>query len=189
MAEWKNPLKGWLNRPNKKLTCRETKLVMRVPERTDCWRRTGRHGAIDSAPFHWQKVTGDFQATCKISSNMDEAYDKAGIMVRLDEENWILTGMEWQNNRANCSTTVTREHTDWSLCPLPEKSEKAGVWFCVKREGKTFETFYSFNGAKWNQLRQGTFSEDPVLYVGICGACPRGREFRATFEEYKCVAV
>ena len=141
---------------------------------------------MDNAPFHWQKVTGDFEVIANISGNLSTMYDKAGIMVRLDERNWILTGMEFFNDRINHSTSVTVDHTDWSLAPLPKNAEKAGVWFCIKRMGDAYETFYSFDAKKWVQTRQGLFSNKPLLYVGICGACPMGEGFKVSFDFYRC---
>jgi uncharacterized protein len=186
---WKNPLKGWYNKPDKKVVSKGSKIIMRVPERSDCWRKTRQgilHRTINNAPFHWQKVTGDFQAIVKISGGFSKDYDKAGIMVRLDEEHWILTGMEYCNERVNHATSVAMDHSDWSIAPLPGNAEKVGVWFCFKRLGNAYECFYSLDANTWIQTRQGLFTEQPVLYVGIACACPAGDEFRVTFENYQC---
>lgn len=183
---WKNTLKGWHHTPSKKVVFKGTKIIVRVPERTDCWRKTRHNFVMDNAPFHWQKATGDFKAIVKISGGFADMYNKAGIMVRLDEENWILTGMEYFNNRVNHTTSYTVDHTDWSLAPLPENSERVGVWFCFKRIRNTYETFYSYDGLKWVLTRMGQFTERPVLYVGLCCACPSGKEFRVTFDCFSC---
>lgn len=186
---WKNPLKGWHHKGDAKLVTKGSKLIIRAPRRTDCWRKT-RQGllqrTVDNAPFHWQKVSGDFQAIVKISGGFSTDYDKAGIMVRLDEEHWILTGMEFCNERVNHSTSVALDHSDWSMAPLPVGAERDGMWFCFKRVGNVYECFHSFDGRKWVQTRQGIFTEEPVLYVGVACACPSGDEFRVTFDNYQC---
>ena len=189
VEKWKNPLKGWYNKPEKKVITKGSKIIMRVPERTDCWRKTRqglRHRTVNSAPFYWQKVKGDFQAVVKVSGGFASDYDKAGLMVRLDEENWILTGMEFCNERVNHATSVAMNHSDWSIAPLPELAEKVGVWFCFKRLGNAYECFYSLDANKWIQTRQGLFTDQPILHVGLCCACPIGEEFRVTFEQYTC---
>jgi hypothetical protein len=33
-STWKNTLKGWYNRPNKKLVVKETRIIMKIPQRT-----------------------------------------------------------------------------------------------------------------------------------------------------------
>ena len=185
-------LKGWYNKPNKKVKIKDHKLIVKVPEGTDCWRKTRQgilHRTINNAPFHWQKVTGDFQCIVKVSGNFASDYDKAGIMVRLDEEHWIFTGMEYSSDTVSHTTSVANDHTDWSISPLPEHSEKDGVYFCFKRMGHVYECFHSLDSLKWIQTRQGLFTEQPVLYVGIACASPVGSDLKVTFEEYQCIVT
>jgi regulation of enolase protein 1 (concanavalin A-like superfamily) len=182
---WKNPLNRWTNKPKKKIKEVNTQIIFKVPEKTDCWRKTRHNFIMDNAPFNWHKVTGDFEAIVKVKGDFGRMYDKAGIMVREDSENWILTGMEFFNKRVNHSTSVTRDYTDWSLSPLPEGAEKHGIWFCIKRVGMSYETFYSLDGKRWIQTRQGVFSDKAVLKVGLCCACPMGDEWKVTFEGYR----
>jgi uncharacterized protein len=182
-------LKGWYNKPSKKVIIKDNKIIMKVPERTDCWRKTRQgllHRTINNVPFHWQKVEGDFQCIVKVSGNFTTDYDKAGIMVRLDEEHWIFTGMEYSNERIHHTTSVANDHTDWSVSPLPDQCEKDGVYFCYKRMGNAYECFHSFDSNKWIQTRQGLFTDQSILYVGITCACPAGTEFRVTFDDYQC---
>jgi uncharacterized protein len=142
-SPWKNPLKGWYNKPAKKVVIKDSKIIVKVPERTDCWRKT-RQGlltrTVNNAPFHWQKVTAPhFQAIVHINGTFDHDYDKAGLMVRLDEEHWIFTGMEYVGDRVHHATSVANDASDWSIAPLPENAEKAGVWFCLKRMEDSYD--------------------------------------------------
>jgi hypothetical protein len=61
-----------------------------------------------------------------------------------------------------------------------------GIWFAIKRLGDAIETFYSIEGKKWIQTRQGLFSSAPVLKVGIVCACPMGDPFKVNFDMYRC---
>lgn len=184
---WKNPLRGWNNTPRGKARqALGTQITMQIPPKTDCWRKTRNNFNRDNAPYHWHKATADFEVTCKIGGNMSTMYDKAGIMVRLDESNWILSGMEFFNNQMNHSTSVTKGHTDWSLTPLPKNAQKVGIWFKVRRVGESVECSYSFDSEKWVMTRECSFSARPVLYVGICGGSPIGDGFRGSWEYYRC---
>ena len=188
MSDWVNPLKGWYHKPSKKVVIKENKIILRVPERTDCWRKT-RQGLIqrniNNAPFHWEKITGDFQCIVKVYGNLSSDYDKAGIMVRLDDEHWIFTGMEYCNERVNHATSVANDYSDWSIATLPDNAEKDGIYFCFKRIGNAYECYHSIDSLKWIQTRQGLFTEQSTLYAGIACACPSGNEFRVTFEDYQ----
>jgi regulation of enolase protein 1 (concanavalin A-like superfamily) len=182
---WKNPFRGWDNFPSKRPEERGVEIEMRIPPNTDCWRKTRNNSIRDSAPFHWHKVTGDFDASCKVSGELTEMYDRAGMMIRVDEVNWIMTGLELFNDQMNHSTLLTKDHTDWSLTPLPTNSEKVGIWFKISRRGESFQSFYSTDRKNWILTREGIFTAEPTLMVGICGSSPIGKGFKGWWEFYQ----
>lgn len=187
---WKNPLRGWNNMPATRAKVNGSEVTMRIPPRSDCWRKTRNNFNRDNAPYHWHKVTGDFEVFCKIAGDLISMYDKAGMMIRLDEANWIMTGMEFFNNQMNHSTCVTKDHTDWSLTPIPLNAEKVGIWFKYKRLGDSFECFFSKDDMQsWIMTREGIFTSEPTLYVGICGASPIGKGFKASYSMYRCLLI
>ena len=49
-----------------------------------------------------------------------DLYDQAGLMIRIDERNWITCGIELVDGVQQVSAVVTREFSDWSVRPLPE---------------------------------------------------------------------
>ena len=67
---WKNPLKGWNNMPVKRAKVVGAEISMRIPPKTDWWRKTRNDFNRNNAPFHWHKVTGDFEVTCKVSGGL-----------------------------------------------------------------------------------------------------------------------
>ena len=131
---------------------------------------------------------GNFEAIVKITGDFSKAYDKAGLMMRVDEENWILSGVEFFNKRLCHATSVTRDYTDWSLAPMEEKAAQ-GVYICLKRLGNAYESFYSLDGRHWVQTRQGVFCEARKVKVGIFGACPMGESYKVTFDMYRCRTI
>ena len=62
-----------------------------------------------------------------------ELYDQAGLMVRLDEKNWLKTGIEYVKGVQNVSAVVTREVSDWSVVPL--QASPTAVWLTLLRKG------------------------------------------------------
>lgn len=185
-----NPLTGWHNKPNeKKIKIQENQIVLRVPIGTECWCKTPQghiERTINNAPFHWQKVKGNFSVLVRVKGDFSHNHQKAGLMVRQNEYNWIFTGMEYYNQQINCSTSVCQEHTDWSTTPLPEEcNNETGAWFCFKRMDDIYECFYSQDGRKWIQTRQGLFTNKKSLLVGVAAACPSGEDLKVTFEDYR----
>jgi hypothetical protein len=186
---WKNPLNRWTNRPTKKVHEIGTAITMKIATKTDCWRKTRHNFIMDNAPYNWHKVSGDFEVMVKVSGDFSTMYDKAGLMIRQDDENWVLTGLEYFNDRLNHSTSITRDYTDWSLASLPATPEK-GAWFRLKRMGNSIETSYSFDTETWVVTRQGVFSDRQVLQVGLCGARPMGHcDMKVKFDYYRVKSI
>lgn len=191
-GKWKNPLKGWYNRPDKKLIVKDTKMIMRIPQRTECWRKTRHNFCRDNAPFHWCKLNSDqFTVIVNITGSFENTYDKAGLMIRVDESNWCTCGLEWFENIPHAASSITLDYTDWALIPLPKNAEKAGIWFCMKRNKDCMEMFYSFTGTdhdSWIPMRQSTFSPVSAVYVGIFGSNPLGKnDFKATYDFFNII--
>jgi regulation of enolase protein 1 (concanavalin A-like superfamily) len=180
-----HPFVAWTHKP-RRVKQSGSQITVSVPPRTDCWRKTRHNFIMDNAPFHWHRVSGDFEVMVKINGDMSKVYDKAGIMVRLDEENWINTGVEFFNNELNHMTCVTRDYTDWSMAPLPTEAASQGAWVCIKRIGNSYESFSSMDGRNWRQARQGLFHDATSVRVGIFVACPMGEPFKVTFDKYRC---
>eukprot|EP00522_Entomoneis_paludosa_P006365 CAMPEP_0172451496 /NCGR_PEP_ID=MMETSP1065-20121228/9525_1 /TAXON_ID=265537 /ORGANISM="Amphiprora paludosa, Strain CCMP125" /LENGTH=254 /DNA_ID=CAMNT_0013203459 /DNA_START=150 /DNA_END=914 /DNA_ORIENTATION=- len=186
-----SPFKAWMH-PPKKFREEGTKVIVpKVPEKTDCWRKTRHNFIMDNAPFYWHKVQGDFEVVVHVAGGFAKLYDKAGIMIRVDPENWMVTALEYFNDGLNHSTCITHDYTDWSLCPLEDdkRTPAGGVWICAKKVGNSYETFHSTNGIDWIQARQGMFHSDESVRVGIFCACPMGDSFSVTFDRYKLTPV
>ena len=178
---WKNVLKFWTNKP-KSLKEKGSKVIMSSVPGSDCFRRS-RDSVNDNASFYWHKVEGDFDCVVHIKGDLTRPYDKAGIMLRVDEKNWVMSGVEYFGEQLNNACCITREISDWSLAPLPEQAKK-GCWFCVKRIGNKVESFYSMDTKNWIQTRQGLFTEAATLKVGIATGSPMGESFKVTFDRF-----
>jgi len=181
---WRTNLKFWKNPPKQNKAWEWNKqIIIKVPKKSNCWRKTRNGQIVDNAPFAWSKVSGNFEAIVKISGDFSSTYDRAGIMLRQNRSHWVMAGVEYVNDKLNFSTCVTHGHTDWSLIPLPEVSPKTAVYICMKRIGATFEAFYSIDGQGWTQSRQGHITTDD-LQVGICATCPQGKGYQVTFDSF-----
>jgi regulation of enolase protein 1 (concanavalin A-like superfamily) len=187
---WKNPLRFWKDKPTTKVHIIGAAITMQIPKKTDFWASSNLAICIDNGPTHWHKITGNFELMVKISGNFSENKDKAGLMIRLDDDTWAFCGMVFMNGRIYQSNICTRNKiSDGSLALLPVGSEN-GLWFCFKRYQGTYESFYSFDCKVWNQTRQGILTERPVLSVGIAGGSPNGNgNLTVCFDYYRVKSV
>jgi len=112
------PRLEWLNEPPR-WDESDGELRVVTGDKTDFWRETHYGFIRDNGHFAHREVTGDFTATLRFSGAYEELYDQAGLMLRLDERNWIKAGIEYVGGRQMLSAVVTRDFSDWSTMPMP----------------------------------------------------------------------
>src|SRR5690348_464051 len=80
--------RAWQHEPAK-WSESEGVLTETVSAGTDYWRVTHYGFIRDNGPFRYQEKSGDFEAEVRVSGRYRELYHQAGLMIRLDEKNWI----------------------------------------------------------------------------------------------------
>jgi regulation of enolase protein 1 (concanavalin A-like superfamily) len=148
---------------------------------TDFWRTTHYGYARDSGHILGIDRTGDFELTVTFAGDYQEQYDQAGIGLRIDERNWIKSGIELVDGRQLLSAVVTRDVSDWSVIPLAEPAEK--ITLKAVREGDTVTITYGVNGAPpAEMLRLAYFPPELSALAGVMCASPTGKGFATRFE-------
>jgi hypothetical protein len=158
------------------------KITITSNAKTDFWRKTHDGAIRDSGHFYFEPVSGDFVAEVRFSANYHALYDQAGLMVRVDNANWMKCGIEFFNGVQHASVVATRDYSDWSVLPLPEPPPV--LWLRVTRHGSTFEVSYSRDGAAYTMLRQTSLAAAAAVNVGVMVCAPIGDGFTATFEGF-----
>ena len=108
---------NWFNEPAE-WNIADGKLTMNVTPKSDYWRISHYGFTVDDAPFYYAEYGGEFEAKVKISGNYQKRFDQAGMMIRIDHENYIKTGIEFVDGKYNLSTVVTHHTSDWSVIAL-----------------------------------------------------------------------
>jgi uncharacterized protein len=178
--EWYNEAPNW--------EMRDSCITIQAAPRTDFWRITHYAFTHDSGHLYYQRQVGDFLAEVKFSGDYNALYDQAGLMVRIDEANWVKCGIEFLDGVRQVSAVVTREFSDWSVGVILPQDIKA-LWLRLKREGSALEIQYSLDGSKYQLLRLAYLPESEVVAVGPMCASPTGEGFSAVFEGFKVQPV
>ncbi|TAJ03430.1 DUF1349 domain-containing protein [Marinilabiliaceae bacterium JC017] len=172
----------WFNEPDSWEVSGE-KLIMDVTPQTDYWRITHYGFTVDDGPFCYSQRGGEFEVTVKITGKYKTRFDQMGLMLRIDEENWIKTGVEYVDGKYNYSTVATNGHSSWSVITLEGKPES--VWIKAKRRIDAVEIYYSLDGVKYQMSNLVYFPEKRKAMVGMMAASPDGDGFKAIFENFK----
>lgn len=156
-------------------------VTARCKGKTDFWRKTFYGYVNDNGHFLHLPAQGEFQFQARVAGNYSQLYDQAGIMVRLDEKNWLKCGSEFFDGRRWASVVMTREYSDWST--MEDLTQTGPVYWRVQRKKDSLEAQCSIDGAKYTTVRQAYFPANVPLDVGVMCAAPEGPGFDSTFDQ------
>lgn len=173
---------NWFNEPSRWEISGKT-LTMDVTPKSDYWRISHYGFTVDDAPFYYAEYGGEFEAKVKISGDYKVRFDQAGMMIRIDHENYIKTGIEFVDGKYNLSTVVTHHTSDWSVISLDKPVEY--IWIKAVRRLDAIEIFYSFDDKEYIMMRNAWMAANCPVKIGMFAACPDGEGFKAAFSDFK----
>ncbi len=171
----------WFNEPEK-WEIKDKSLTMSVTPQSDYWRISHYGFTVDDAPFYYATYGGEFEAKVKVTGDYKARFDQAGLMLRIDHENYIKAGIEFVDGKFNISAVVTHRTSDWSVIVL-EKTVPH-IWIKAIRRLDAVEIFYSFDDKEYTMMRNAWLQDNTPVQVGLMAACPDGKGFDVTFEHF-----
>ena len=169
----------WFNEPSQ-WEIKDKKLTLFATPQSDYWRIAHYGFTVDDAPFLYTTYGGEFEAKVKITGDYKVRYDQAGMMIRIDHENYIKTGIEYVDGKYNLSAVVTHHTSDWSVITLDRPVPF--VWIKAVRRLDAVEIYYSFDDKEYTLMRIAWMQDNTPVQVGLMAASPDGQGFLATFE-------
>lgn len=171
----------WYNEP-KKWTIKDSSLTMTVTPKSDYWRISHYGFTVDDAPFYYANYGGEFEVKVKLTGAYKARFDQMGLMIRVDQKNYIKTGIEFVDGKYNVSTVVTHEKSDWSVTPLDKTPSY--IWIKAVRRLDAIEIFYSYDDKTYVMTRNAPLQDNTPVMVGFMAASPDGNGFEAKFENF-----
>lgn len=174
----------WLNRPPRSFS-EGSRLGVTTGTDTDFWRTTHYGFIRDTGHALLRDVGQTMRMAVTFTADYREQYDQAGLLLRIDERNWIKAGIEYVDGERLLSTVVTRDASDWSVVPLGnEASAVSSVRVELQRKGDTVTVRYSLDDREpTSMLRIAYFPPHPAQAGPMC-ACPEGQGFTVRFDQF-----
>ena len=172
-----------VNREPEQWEIKNNVLSMSVTPQSDYWRISHYGFTVDDAPFYYATYGGEFEAKVKVVGEYKERFDQAGLMLRIDHENYIKAGIEFVDGKFNLSTVVTHKTSDWSVITLDKTVPY--IWIKAVRRLDAVEIFYSFDDKTYTLMRNAWLQDHIPVKVGLMAACPDGSGFNAKFEYFQ----
>ena len=172
---------NWFNEPSD-WNINQNELNMFVTPKSDYWRISHYGFTVDDAPFYYAEYGGEFEAKVKIKGGYKVRFDQAGMMIRIDHENYIKTGIEYVDGKYNLSTVVTHKTSDWSVIALDKPVDY--IWIKAVRRRDAIEIFYSFDDKDYYMMRNAWMEANHPVKIGMFAACPDGDGFKVNFSNF-----
>ncbi len=190
----------WIN-PPQEFVVGPSEITLQTEPGTDFWQRTFFGFQYDNAHALVLNRSDNFTFSVSIECGYKSAFDQAGIIIWIDENNWIKASLEYENEDfSRLGAVVTNEgYSDWSTRDSPSL---ARFEFRVSRRGPDF-MIEARTESSWEQLRiahLGALGETtsqtgstpsaelpagPGVGVGIYACSPGDSHFEATFKQWE----
>jgi uncharacterized protein len=150
---------------------------------TDFWRRTFYGYVTDNGHFYHRAVTGDFTAEVVVAAGHSALFDQAGLMLRVDERNWVKTGLEVTSGAVQLSTVFTREHSDLSVAAVP--GYRGELRLRLTRFGSAVGVHRGEADGSWQLVRLGYLDLPATIDVGVMCCSPQRAGLEVTFRDFQ----
>jgi regulation of enolase protein 1 (concanavalin A-like superfamily) len=173
----------WLNEPPS-WRDEDGELSVVTGEKTDFWRKTHYGFVRDDGHLRYRTVSGDFTARVSFFGAYEELYDQAGLMVRIDERNWLKAGIEFVDGRQMLSVVVTRDFSDWSTAPGPRGA--GWIELRISRHAEAVRVEWALPGARpsYTLMRLAYLPKAEQVKVGPMCCSPQRAGFEAKFRGF-----
>ncbi len=172
---------SWYHEPSKwELTNNQLQLF--TDTETDFWQRTHYGFQADNGHFLYAEVSGDFILETEVICDFKHQYDQAGLMVRVSDQCWVKTSVEFEPNKPNKLGGVVTNNgfSDWSTQDV--KDSFTNFKLRVIRKGSDYKVAYYHTKIKsWVQIRMFHLFDKPIVKVGIYACSPKQNLFSAKF--------
>ncbi len=147
---------------------------------SDFWVRTHYGFTHDNGHLYSTAIEGDVMVEATIEAEFRAKYDQAGVMLWLDHETWLKTGVEYVDGRHYASVVVTRGFSDWSVCRQDTFTGRFRIR--LARWGDAVEARFGNGDGELAMLRLGHFPAGPGI-AGAMACAPIAGGFSAQFTE------
>ena len=149
---------------------------------TDFWQRTHYGFRRDNGHCLLMDFSTDFILTTHVRFTPVSQYDQCGMMVRVDEDNWIKLSTEYENETiSRLGSVVTNTgYSDWATQDV--SSAIMERWYRITRQEKDFILEASEDGQTWYQMRVTHLHHTgKQVAAGLYACSPIGEAFHCTF--------
>ncbi|MEU2663325.1 DUF1349 domain-containing protein [Micromonospora sp. DT46] len=171
----------WWNEPVRVENGPAGELLVQPAEGSDLWRHTSYGFVHDDAPALLAPLPAGEAMEVAFVLDYGEQFDQAGVLVRVDDRNWVKAGVEVSDGEPQVGAVVTREVSDWSVAGVPRWAGRE-VTVRVSRDGDALTVRARADDEPWRLVRLAPLAPDAVATAGpyCCSPTRAGLRIRFT---------
>ncbi|KAB1125551.1 DUF1349 domain-containing protein [Micromonospora sp. AMSO12t] len=171
----------WWNEPVRVENGPAGELLVQPAEGSDLWRHTSYGFVHDDAPALLAPLPAGEAMEVTFVLDYGEQFDQAGVLVRVDDRNWVKAGVEVSDGEPQVGAVVTREVSDWSVSGVPRWAGRE-VTVRVSRDGDALTVRARADDEPWRLVRLAPLAPDAVATAGpyCCSPTRAGLRIRFT---------
>lgn len=173
----------WYNEPEN-VVFRDEEMRVVAECQTDFWQSKHHHYGKDNGHYFFTRRDNNFTFIAKWSFDENQPYAQCGVMLRVDEKNWIKASMMYDNpQRPMLGSSVTQSgYSDWAAQDIPQGIKT--IWFKLKRFQGDYLIYYSLDGENYKQIRTTHLLNDmSEVKIGAYICSPGAENFEASLSE------
>ena len=161
----------WYNEPEN-VRFETDGMVIYAKGKTDFWQSVHHGFKKDNGHFFFSRQNGDFSFVLKWHFDTLEKFSQCGIMLRIDERNWMKSSLmnETADDNMLAVSLTIGGHSDWSGCSLVGDIHE--LWFKLQRVGDDYILFYSLDGFRFEKIKMFYLKSYEDVKVGAYIASP-----------------
>ncbi|SCE91687.1 hypothetical protein GA0074696_1641 [Micromonospora purpureochromogenes] len=171
----------WLREPVRVERTDAGDLLVEPGAESDFWRHTSYGFVHDDGPALLAPLPGGSAVEVSFPLDYGEQFDQAGVLVRVDERNWVKAGVEVSDGEPQLGAVVTREVSDWSVAPVPDWAGRE-VTVRVSRDGDALTVRARVDDEPWRLVRLAPLAPEATASAGpfCCSPTRSGLTVRFT---------
>jgi regulation of enolase protein 1 (concanavalin A-like superfamily) len=169
----------WLNEPPA-VEMQNGELVATAAEGSDLWRKTHYGFVHDTGHALLHPLSVGRAMELRFVPELSEQFDQAGLLVRVDAENWVKAGVEHADGEMYLGAVATRGESDWSAHPVPDW-QGSSIGIRASRGPSSLVVRARRDDSPWQLLRVTPFSGDRPAAAGPYLCAPTRAGFTARF--------
>ena len=171
----------WLNEPET-WSAQDGTLDLVTGKATDFWRETHYGFTRDSGHFLGFPAGQSFTAQVRVQGDFQALYDQAGLMVRIDAQHWVKTGIEFSDGQAMLGSVLTLGQSDWATGPFQANPRDFRMRVTVSHGVLRIQA--SADGTFWPLVRLAPFPASAACLVGPMACTPERAGLGVRFSEF-----